>query len=246
MMDNIHPNNTIKSSQQSLWKTFLWLIIILFLPQLILSFFFGLYYEINHIENFSDTNFELWFKSTPIFLTLLLSPLLNFSLLLRATNSQNITHFLDACAIRSMKINQLSKYLSLGGCFWLSNLIIESTLELPMESFMLDVKAVMNDYTMILYITITLCFIVPIIEECIFRGWLFTKVSVSKYGKVGALIITSFTFTAIHTQYEHFISLIIVFLIGLTLGLVRYKSNNTSYCIAIHILLNTFTTVKLL
>jgi len=41
-----------------------------------------------------------------------------------------------------------------------------------------------------------------------------------------------------HNQYEQLATFLIILSLGLLLGWVRYKSQNTAYCIAIHMLFN--------
>jgi membrane protease YdiL (CAAX protease family) len=67
----------------------------------------------------------------------------------------------------------------------------------------------------------------------------------TKLGDIGAVIITSLTFTSIHTQYNNPISLIFILTLGLLLGFVRYKTKNISYAIMIHIFYNSLVMIGL-
>jgi membrane protease YdiL (CAAX protease family) len=239
-------NMSTESPKESIWNTFFWLITILLLPQLVLIFLFGLYFEISEQNLSGNKTFELWFTSVSTFLILtLLTPLITFPLLIKATYTKKRISCLHFWAIKPINRKELLKWLLLGGVLWSTNFFIEYWLKIPIEPFMASAKGVMNNHIMVILVFISVCLVAPIIEEIIFRGWFFKRVADSKLGDLGAIVLTSFTFSIVHTQYEHFMSLVMIFILGFALGLVRYKSNNTSYCIAIHILFNTFTTISL-
>ncbi len=79
---------------------------------------------------------------------------------------------------------------------------------------------------------------VPILEEILFRGFLYKGIKHSWAGPWGAVIVSSTVWTAIHVQYD-LISLVEVFLLGLFLGWVRLKSRSIYPCILLHCLHNT-------
>ena len=57
----------------------------------------------------------------------------------------------------------------------------------------------------------------PIMEEFIFRGFLFSQLRNTRLGGWGAIITTSFLWTVIHIQYEPMI-LYLLFIFGILLG----------------------------
>ncbi len=65
----------------------------------------------------------------------------------------------------------------------------------------------------------------PIFEETMFRGFLFEGFKNSRLGVLGAIIITSAVWTFFHLGYSAF-SLISIFLFGIVLGAVRYKTGS--------------------
>ena len=73
----------------------------------------------------------------------------------------------------------------------------------------------------------------PIVEELLFRGFLFTQLKTTKLGVNGSIILTSLIWTSIHLQYDLFL-LIPIFLLGLLLGYLMHKYNSLYLVIIVH------------
>jgi uncharacterized protein len=73
----------------------------------------------------------------------------------------------------------------------------------------------------------------PISEEFFARGFLYRGWSESFLGPVGAIILSSLVWTALHLQYDWFF-FGEVFSIGLLLGYLRYRSNSTWLTVIVH------------
>jgi membrane protease YdiL (CAAX protease family) len=83
---------------------------------------------------------------------------------------------------------------------------------------------------------ITAVILAPIAEELLFRGWLYRELEIYK-DKVVAIAITSGLFTLIHIQYSA-IEMLLVLIIGISLGLLRSYYNNLLYPIILHFINN--------
>lgn len=77
----------------------------------------------------------------------------------------------------------------------------------------------------------------PIVEEVTFRGFVFRGWAASRLGAVGAIVLASVLWAALHTQYEMFF-LAQIFALGLLLGWIRWRSGSTLLTIALHALVN--------
>jgi membrane protease YdiL (CAAX protease family) len=77
----------------------------------------------------------------------------------------------------------------------------------------------------------------PICEELIFRGFLFEGFRRSRLGLVGTIIVTSFIWTCLHAGYS-VSSLGAIFIFGLVLGAVRYKTGSLWGTMAMHAFYN--------
>jgi membrane protease YdiL (CAAX protease family) len=82
----------------------------------------------------------------------------------------------------------------------------------------------------------------PFYEEIFFRGFVFKGFEHSKLGPVGAVIIISLVWSALHIQFDYF-GLIDVFVGGLLLGCARWRSKSLYVPIFMHVLQNLVATV---
>ena len=83
---------------------------------------------------------------------------------------------------------------------------------------------------------ITTILVAPILEEFIFRGFLFSQLK-NTLGNWGAISLSSLAWTSLHFQYELKI-LFILFLFGLILGFLRWKYNSLFLVMALHAINN--------
>ena len=66
---------------------------------------------------------------------------------------------------------------------------------------------------------------------------MFRGIEQSRLGSVGAVLLTSLAFTAMHVQYN-FSELIWIFLLGLLTGIARWKTGSVSLTVAVHAFVN--------
>lgn len=79
----------------------------------------------------------------------------------------------------------------------------------------------------------------PIVEETVFRGFLWRGVAASRLGNWGAWLVSSALFVASHTiDYADPVALIPVGISGLIFGLVRWRTGSTTACMITHSLYN--------
>ena len=86
---------------------------------------------------------------------------------------------------------------------------------------------------------ISVIIIAPVIEEFLFRGFLFSQLSRTKLGGWGSVCLSSLLWTIIHFQYE-FLILLVLFIFGIFLGYIRMAYNSLALPIALHAVNNTF------
>ena len=84
---------------------------------------------------------------------------------------------------------------------------------------------------------ISVVLVAPVIEEFLFRGFLYSQLRRSFLKDWGAIVVSSMVWTAIHFQYEIGI-LFFLFLFGLFLGYFRIKYNSLLIPIALHAINN--------
>jgi membrane protease YdiL (CAAX protease family) len=83
----------------------------------------------------------------------------------------------------------------------------------------------------------------PVFEETFFRGFLFSGVQSSRLGAPGSVALTALIWAAIHLQYHPF-EMLMIFLIGLLLGVARLRTRSLYTPLAIHAGINTMATVQ--
>ncbi len=81
------------------------------------------------------------------------------------------------------------------------------------------------------------CLAAPIMEEFVFRGFMFRGWSESFLGPVGAILLTSTLFGMYHTQYD-WLGRFWIFLFGLAMCTVRWRSNSTWVTVVVHSAVN--------
>ena len=103
--------------------------------------------------------------------------------------------------------------------------------------FALDSMRTARDSGLIWLVLLGFCIGAPIVEEFIFRGFLFRGWSTTFLGPSGAIVLSSVLFAAVHLQYEWFYIAGIV-LIGLLFGYLRYRSGSTWLTVITHAFYN--------
>jgi uncharacterized protein len=83
----------------------------------------------------------------------------------------------------------------------------------------------------------------PVGEEILFRGFLFRGWAQTQRAVLPAIVAIAALWAVIHTQYDWY-GIIQIFLLGLLLGWVRWRSNSTLLTIALHALVNTAATLQ--
>src|SRR6266478_6904864 len=109
--------------------------------------------------------------------------------------------------------------------------------------FMVDVlKSARADGALWLLV-LAFCVAAPVSEELFARGFLYRGWSESFLGPVGAIVLSSMVWTALHLQYDWFF-FGEVFSIGLLLGYLRYRTNSIWLTIFMHGLNNLAATLQ--
>ncbi|MGH1353080.1 MAG: lysostaphin resistance A-like protein [Methyloligellaceae bacterium] len=85
----------------------------------------------------------------------------------------------------------------------------------------------------VLIFTVAIALCAPVWEELVFRGFLFSGLQSTILGTVGAAIITSALFAAIHTQYDLYI-MVEIFIIGIVLCISRQQTGSLWVPVMLH------------
>lgn len=93
------------------------------------------------------------------------------------------------------------------------------------------------------FLLLAVIVIAPILEELLFRGYLFSGFSRSFLKPIGAALLTSALWGIVHPQYELYL-IVIIFFQGIMLCLARVYTKSTITCMLMHMLINTFVVAK--
>jgi uncharacterized protein len=154
------------------------------------------------------------------------------------------TPFADYLALRGTSwVNFLIGAVALGVLVMGWDLLSQATGREVEPGFMGDVlKSARADGALWLLVA-AFCVAAPVSEELLARGFLYRGWSESFLGPVGAVILSSVVWTALHLQYDWFF-FGEVFSIGLLLGYLRYRTNSTWLTIFVHGLNNMAATLQ--
>ncbi len=101
-----------------------------------------------------------------------------------------------------------------------------------------DAYRTARDSGTVVLLAIALVVAAPLMEELLFRGFLFPGYERSRLGPWGAMIITSAAWAVMHVQYETFY-IAQIFILGLVFGWLRWSSGSTTLTIILHAIVNS-------
>jgi uncharacterized protein len=84
----------------------------------------------------------------------------------------------------------------------------------------------------------------PLFEETLFRGFLFEGFLRSRVGLPGALLLTSAFWAVLHVQYG-MLEIAAIFVLGLIIGLARYRTGSLWSALLIHAVFNLASTIAI-
>jgi membrane protease YdiL (CAAX protease family) len=85
--------------------------------------------------------------------------------------------------------------------------------------------------------------VAPVVEELIFRGFMFRGWAGSRLGGWGTIVLTSFLWAAIHLQYDLY-GVASIFCFGIFLGWMRLRTGSVLLCVVLHTLQNLVATIQ--
>jgi len=103
--------------------------------------------------------------------------------------------------------------------------------------FVVDAYRTARDSGHIVTLAIALVVAAPLMEELLFRGFLFPGYAGSLLGVTGTVLLTSAAWAAMHVQYEWFY-IFQIFILGCVFGWLRWRSGSTTLTLILHGLVN--------
>lgn len=92
-------------------------------------------------------------------------------------------------------------------------------------------------------LAVALILAAPLMEELLFRGFLFPGYARSRLGPAGAIGLTSAGWAVMHVQYEAFY-IVQIFVLGCVFGWLRWRSGSTVLTMILHAIVNAAALVQ--
>jgi len=87
----------------------------------------------------------------------------------------------------------------------------------------------------LLLLTLVMALLPAVAEEFCFRGTIQNTLSQTNLGPIGAIVITGFTFSLVHFEFDNFLA---IWCMGIVLGFIYYYSGSIWVSIVVHFLNN--------
>jgi membrane protease YdiL (CAAX protease family) len=94
-------------------------------------------------------------------------------------------------------------------------------------------------------LALAIILVAPLMEEVVFRGFLFEGLAHSCLGRFGAITLTSLLWSLTHVQYDAY-GIATIFISGLLLGFIRLRTGSLYVTILLHGLMNLVATLEVM
>lgn len=130
-------------------------------------------------------------------------------------------HWRDTLAFQSLPLKALGFGLLVYGAYFGVQAVMELLVPVDLGDVMTPLAGTRH-----LGLAVAFVVIAPLIEELVFRGYLFAAWRHTRLGLWGTIVLTSVIFTAIHIGQYTGMALLYVFVFSLILGLAREKTGS--------------------
>lgn len=134
-------------------------------------------------------------------------------------------------ALTHVAMGELIRWMGLAGILW--GVVYLIGVMLGRDPVSAPVVVAYQTAQVLPWLWLTMIVLVPLFEECFFRGFLLGGLMGSRLGQAGAVLTTSLLWAAIHTQYGAF-EWANLFLLGIVLGWARIKTGSLAPCLLMH------------
>ncbi|WP_308367588.1 MULTISPECIES: CPBP family intramembrane glutamic endopeptidase [unclassified Microbulbifer] len=135
----------------------------------------------------------------------------------------------ETLAVRRFPLKSLATWLPALLVFLAAQALLAHALDIDPGEFMKSLAG-----SRFLPLALMMVVAAPLLEELVFRGYLFRAWRHTRLGLSGTLLLTSVLFTALHFGQYHWVQLSFIFALSLLLGLAREKSGSVLLPILLH------------
>ncbi|WP_066959259.1 CPBP family intramembrane glutamic endopeptidase [Microbulbifer sp. Q7] len=144
-------------------------------------------------------------------------------------------------AIRAFPVNQILPWLAVLAAFLATQFIVYRLFEIDAGDFMQTLAGSKH-----LLLALVLVIAAPLLEELVFRGYLFQAWRNTRLGFSGTLLLTSVLFTLLHWGQYNLVQLGFIFAFALILGFTREKSGSVLLPMLLHLCNNLVAAIVVL
>lgn len=240
------PTNQIAE----LCRIALWMLALILLPSIAMGFGMGIYFGVASSPTMplDGASFEEWIALVPPMMTMAIgASILTLPLVKAATPAKRWRQAFSFYRLTGLEKGKLTRTIAIAVAFFAVLQLIDYIVPLPKEPFMEELQRGMTSATNIALTMVVMCLAAPVVEELVYRGWLFGRLEKTSIGSgYGALFITTLVFTVIHSQYETWVGYGAIVLMGLMFGLLRMHYRSISYSIVAHAVINSLSMALIL
>lgn len=135
----------------------------------------------------------------------------------------------DTLCIKAFRPTSLYLWLGVLVVFFIAQVATLTLIETPLTDF---TETVANSKSILL--AVVMIFFAPVVEELVFRGYLFKAWRYTRMGLYGTLTLTSLFFIALHYGQYHWSTMLFLFILSFILGLSREKTGSVLVPIILH------------
>lgn len=173
----------------------------------------------------------------PLFSSIIVIPLLYFSMKI-ACEGDCLKGNLKYLGFKKISIRTTTLVIGSTAVIKLIESLITATFNIQLEPFFNNISGHFENYLYSTFLFFTICLVIPIYEEILFRGWLVKKLLELKISHSYIIGLNGSLFAIMHPQYNHVISYIFLFILGSFVCWLRLKTNNLAYSIISHCIFN--------
>ena len=228
--------------------TLLWTIFIgisfVFIQVSAMAIYIGFTYgeqAVNDSAQFDRLMAELQFNGTVLSISTISTAVLCSLLVLLAIKLKKGSNFKDYIGLKKVDFKTAFSWWVVIVVFIICSDILTTSLGRPIVPEFMTAVYTSVDEVWILWLALIVA--APLFEELFFRGFIYSGLSVSVTGPIGAIFITSLVWAIIHGQYDLY-EISIIFFMGIILGTARWKTGSLLLPIGLHAFCNLVATIE--
>ena len=136
----------------------------------------------------------------------------------------------ETLAVRAFPLSQVWPWLGILAAYLIAQFVVGRAVEIEQGEFMYMLAGSKH-----FLLTLVLVIAAPLLEELVFRGYLFRAWRNTRLGFSGTLLLTSSLFTLLHAGQYNLIQLGFIFTLALVLGVAREKSGSVLLPMLLHL-----------